>query len=52
MKRFYISFDKINGYIEDNNGSKYLTLVPIDENKGESEKAYIFLDKCFHKLAE
>ena len=26
--------NKINGYIEDNNGSKYPTLIPFDENKG------------------
>ena len=26
-------FNKINGYIEDNNGKKYLTLVPVNQNK-------------------
>ena len=34
----YFNFDKIiNGYIEDNNGSKYLTLILIDENEAESK---------------
>ena len=26
--------DKINGYIEESNGNKYLTLVSADENNG------------------
>ena len=26
--------NEINGYIEESNGSKYLSLVPIDESKG------------------
>ena len=34
VKRFYIIFNKISWYIEDNNGSKYLTLIPVHENKG------------------
>ena len=29
----YLSFNKVNGYIEESNGSKYLTLVPTDERK-------------------
>ena len=29
----YFIIDKINGYIEENNGDKYLTLVPTDERK-------------------
>ena len=33
LKPLYIIFNKLNGYIEDNNGSKYLTLIPFDENK-------------------
>ena len=28
-----INFNKINGFIEDNNWGKYLTLIPNDENK-------------------
>ena len=31
---WYTDFKKINVYIEDNNGSKYPTLIPVDENKG------------------
>ena len=34
----YIIFNKINGYIEDNNGSKYLTLISTDENKSMLKK--------------
>ena len=29
----YFIIDKINGCIEENNGDKYLTLVPTDERK-------------------
>ena len=29
----YIVIDKLNGYIEENNKNKYLTLVPTDESK-------------------
>ena len=29
----YVIVDKINGYIEEDKGNKYLTLVPIDEKK-------------------
>ena len=29
----YFIIDKINGYIEESNGNKYLMLVPIDESK-------------------
>ena len=38
VKFLYINLNKIHGYIERNNGTKYLTLIPIDENKGEIEK--------------
>ena len=34
LKRFYIIFNKISWHIEDNNGSKYLTFIHVDENKG------------------
>ena len=33
VKSLHIKFTKINGYIEDHNRSKYLTLVPVDEKK-------------------
>ena len=29
----HIIFNNINGYIEDDYASKYLTLIPVDENK-------------------
>ena len=34
VNHLYLIIDKINGYIEESNGNKYLTLVSIDENKG------------------
>ena len=37
-KLFYINFNKINGYIEDNNESKNLEICPVDEDKGEIKK--------------
>ena len=33
----YLIFNKVNGYFEEINGNKYLTLVPTNENK---EKKY------------
>ena len=35
----YVIIDKLNGYIEETNGNKYLTLVPIDENKETLKKS-------------
>ena len=29
----YLIINKLNGYIEESNQNKYLTLVPTDENK-------------------
>ena len=29
----YLIFSKVNGYFEEINGNKYLTLVPTDEGK-------------------
>ena len=29
----YLIFSKVNGYFEENNGNKYLTPVPTNENK-------------------
>ena len=33
VKPLSFDFDKINEYIGDNNGSKYLTLISVDESK-------------------
>ena len=33
VKPLYITFNKINGYIEDDNGSRYLTFIPVGEIK-------------------
>ena len=30
---FYLIFHKVNGYFEEINGNKYLTLVPTNESK-------------------
>ena len=30
----YIIFNKMDGHINDNNGSKYSILIPVNENKG------------------
>ena len=38
VKPLHIIFNKLNGYIEDNNGGKYLTLIPFDENKKAIKK--------------
>ena len=38
VKPFYFIIYKINGYIEDNNGIKYLTLVPVEASKGGIKK--------------
>ena len=35
-----IIFSKVNGYFEENNGNKYLTLVPTNESK-EKIKNYV-----------
>ena len=32
---FYLIFNKVNGYFEEINGNKYLTLVPTNESKYE-----------------
>ena len=29
----YLIINKVNGYFEENNGNKYLTVVPTDESK-------------------
>ena len=38
----YFIIDKINGYIEENSGNKYFTLVAADKNKG-TLKRYTWL---------
>ena len=32
INRLYLIFNKINGYFEEINGNKYLTLVPTNKN--------------------
>ena len=33
----YLIFNKVNGYFEEINGNKYLTLVPINESKEKTK---------------
>ena len=33
VEPLYVDFNKINEYIEDDNGRKYLRLIPVDKNK-------------------
>ena len=33
-----LTINKINGYIEESNGNKYLTLIPTDESKDTLKK--------------
>ena len=35
---FYLIFGKVNGYFEEINGNKYLTLVPANERKEKRKK--------------
>ena len=35
---FYLNINKINGYIEESNESRYLTLFPTDESKDTLKK--------------
>ena len=35
VKPLYLIINTANGYIEENNKNKYLTLVPTDESKGK-----------------
>ena len=39
VNRLYLVFGKVNGYFEEMNGNKYLTLVPTNESK-EKIKRY------------
>ena len=34
----YLIFSKVNGYFEEINGNKYLTLVPTNESKEKNKK--------------
>ena len=34
----YLIFNKVNGYFEEINGNKYLTLVPINKSKEKIKK--------------
>ena len=36
----YLIINKVDGYIEEGNGSKYLTLVSTDKNKDTLNKVY------------
>ena len=38
VELLFASFNRINEYIEDYNGSKYLALISVDENKGKIRK--------------
>ena len=44
-KPFYLIINKANGYIEESNGNKYLTLVPADKSKGTLKKYKELWDK-------
>ena len=35
---FYLTFEKVNGYFEEINENKYLTLVPTNESKEKTKK--------------
>ena len=37
---FYLIFYKVNGYFDEINGNKYLTLVPTNESKVKIKKKY------------
>ena len=38
VNSFYLVIDEVDGYIEENNGNKYLTFASTDKNKRVSEK--------------
>ena len=41
---FYLIINKINGYTEESNGSRYLTLFPTDESK-DTLKKVLFIEQ-------
>ena len=45
LNPLYLNIDKTNGYIEESNGNKYLTLVSTDESKDTLEKYEEIWDK-------
>ena len=45
IKPLYLVINKINGYIEESNGNKYLTLLPIDGKKQTIKKYEELLSK-------
>ena len=44
ISRFYLIINKINGCIEESNGSRYLTLFPTDESK-DTLKKVLFIEQ-------
>ena len=40
MNRLYLIFNKVNGYSEEINGNKFLTLVPNSKSKEKKLKNY------------
>ena len=40
MNRLYLIFNKVNGYSEEINGNKFLTLVPTSKSKEKKLKNY------------
>ena len=38
LNPLYLIFEKVNGYFEENNGNKYLTLVPSNKRKEIKKK--------------
>ena len=40
LNPLYLIFEKVNGYFEENNGNKYLTLVPSNKRKEIKKKKY------------
>ena len=40
----YLIFNKVNGYLEEINGNKYLTLAPTNESKERIKKIWRTVD--------
>ena len=38
VNTLYLNFNKVNGYFEEINGNKYLTLAPTNESKEKIQK--------------
>ena len=43
VNRLYPIFSKVNGYFEENNGSKYLTLVPTNKSKKKKKNEELWI---------